>query len=143
MRGISAKVAQTVPEDVDPRLRGRTYAIPFQEIWETALELANRRGWTVKESDDEQGVIVGEARSLILRWVADVEVRIGLDENGQTRVDVRSSSRKGFADLGRNARRINRFLRRLDKSLVRKHKQLQKQRQKQEQELQQAARRSA
>lgn len=141
VRGISSKVAQTVPDDVDPRLRGRTYSIPFQEVWAAALELANRRGWRVTESDDQEGLIQGEARSLLLRWVADVEVRIGLDENGQTRVDLRSSSRRGFADLGRNARRIGRFLRRLDKAIARKRKQKAKQEQAQHQ--QQAARRSA
>jgi uncharacterized protein (DUF1499 family) len=46
-----------------------------------------------------------------------VWVRLSLDEDGQTRVDMASSSRKGGGDLGTNARRIARFLRTLDARL--------------------------
>jgi hypothetical protein len=45
-----------------------------------------------------------------------VRIRIGLDANGQTRVDVRSASRSR-RDWGSNARRIDRFLRALDAKL--------------------------
>lgn len=121
LRGISANVAETAPDDADPRLRGRTYAVPFEEVWQAALGLAQARNrmWQVTLADDHDGVLQVEARSLIFRRMADFEVRIGLDEDGQTRVDVRSASRKGFADLGGNARRIGRFLRKLDKTLKR------------------------
>jgi len=47
----------------------------------------------------------------------DVRIRITLDRNGQTRVDLRSASRKGKGDFGVNARRIGRFLRALDRRL--------------------------
>ena len=121
LRGISANEAETAPDDPDPRLRGRTYAYPYEEVWQTARGLAEGRRymWRVTLADDQDGVLQIEARTVLFRFVADFEVRIGLDENGQTRVDVRSASRKGFADLGGNARRIGRFLRKLDKTLAR------------------------
>ncbi|MGH7469541.1 MAG: DUF1499 domain-containing protein [Longimicrobiales bacterium] len=124
VRAISAKKAETAAEDVDPRLRGRTYAIPFDEVWETALALVKRRrSWHVVTVDDEEGVIRVEAKTFLFRLIADVEIRITLDENAQTRVDSSSASRRGFADWGVNARRIGRFMRKLDKTLVRNRKQ--------------------
>ncbi len=117
LRGLTANSAETNPAARDRRLRGRTYPVPFQHVWTAALALARRRrGWTVLHADDLEGTIRAEARTL-LHFVDDVEIRVGLDENAQTRVDLRSASRVGFADLGKNPRRIGRFLRALDREL--------------------------
>ena len=109
----------TRPDHTDASLRGRRYAIPFDRVWTEALTLASkgRRGWTVTEADDQEGIIRAEARTLVFRFVDDVEVRIGLDADAQTRVDLTSSSRTGRFDFGTNARRIRRFLRKLDRAL--------------------------
>jgi len=119
IRALTANVAETAPEAEDPRLRGRTYAIPFDAVWRAATDLAGSlRGWTVTGSDDCEGIIQAEARTLVMRFVDDVTIRIRLDENAQTRVDMRSASRKGVGDFGTNARRIGRFMRLLDRRLV-------------------------
>jgi hypothetical protein len=124
VRAISTNVAQTAPDDPDPRLRGRTYAIPFDEVWGTALALLKRRrSWQVLSEDDQEGVIQVQTKTVFFRQAGDLEIRITLDEDAQTRVDLRSASRKGFADLGMNARRIGRFLRKLDRTLDRNRKQ--------------------
>jgi uncharacterized protein (DUF1499 family) len=65
-------------------------------------------------ADDGVGDIVAEATSRILRRVDDVEIRVRLDEDAQTRVDMHSEARLGRADLGRNRRRIVAFFRALD-----------------------------
>ena len=103
----------------DPSLRGRTYAIPFDGVWKAALKVSNKqmRGWSVLYIDDQTGVIVAEALRLPWRDKDDVRISIGLDENGQTRVDLRSTSRQGKRDWGRNRRRISSFLRLLDREL--------------------------
>ena len=107
--------AFTDPEADDPRLRGRSYGVPFARVWSAALEVAQHtRGWTVTASDPVAGEIVAEARTRLWKFTDDVWVRLSLDEDGQTRVDMASSSRKGGGDLGTNARRIARFLRTLD-----------------------------
>lgn len=118
-RALTRNGALTHPDHVDPRLRGRTYAIPFDRVWTAALELADGglRRWTVIEADDIDGIIRAEARTLVFRFVDDVTIRISLDADAQTRVDLRSESRKGKADLGTNARRIGRFCRKLDRAL--------------------------
>lgn len=112
--------AATAPDHTDPRLRGRRYAIPFSEVWAAALELADGglRGWTVEHADEIEGVVRATAVSLVFRFVDAVEIRIGLDEDAQTRVDVRSASLQGKWDLGANGRRIRRFLRKLDRTLA-------------------------
>ena len=121
IRAVRVRVAQTAANDPDPRLRGRTYAIPFDRVWDAARGLASGglRRWQLIESDDYEGVIRATSTTFALRMVDDVEIRIGLDQNAQTRVDVRSASRKGIGDLGTNARRIGRFLRALDQKLAR------------------------
>jgi hypothetical protein len=118
-RAISANTAETAPDDPDPRLRGRTYPIPFDQVWQASLALAKGglRGWRCTNADDYEGVIRAEAHTLMMRFVDDVSIQIYLDENAQTRVDMISKSRKGKADLGTNARRINRFFRALDRKL--------------------------
>ena len=118
-RGLTHNRAYTGEDDADPRLRGREYAVPFHDVWEASLAIAEKtRGWTLVASDPRAGEIVAEARTAVWRFVDDVWIRISLDEDGQTRVDMTSASRKGSADLGTNARRIARFLHALDRHLL-------------------------
>lgn len=107
--------AHTRPDHPDTRLRGRAYAVPFATVWTAALETAtSQTRWTVTESDPRAGEIVAESRTLLWRFTDDVRIRVSLDADGNTRVDLESASRKGSADLGTNARRIARFLHGLD-----------------------------
>ncbi|MFP3947508.1 MAG: DUF1499 domain-containing protein [Longimicrobiales bacterium] len=118
--GLTGNEVETGPEHDDPALRGRTYGIPFDMVWRAALRVAEgRRRWTITRRDDLEGRIVIEATTLVFKFVDDMEVNISLDENAQTRVDARSSSRKGKADLGTNARRLRRFFRDLDREVAR------------------------
>jgi uncharacterized protein (DUF1499 family) len=115
-RGLTHNRAFTDDDATDPRLLPRTYAVPFAAVWDAALRIAqSTRGWTVASSDPRAGEIVAEARTTLWKFVDDVWIRVSLDEDGQTRVDVTSASRKGGADLGANARRIARFLHALDR----------------------------
>lgn len=121
-RGLTRSSAATSPEHEDPRLRGRTYAIPFDRVWRAALHLASGGlgRWRMVEADDQRGVIKAEASRLLTGSVDDVLVRISLDRDGQTRVDARSAARNERADLGANARRLRRFFRALDERLTRR-----------------------
>ncbi len=119
-RGLTENAARTEAASPDPRLRGRTYAIPFERVWRAALALAAEPpGWRVVGADDLEGVIRAETTSRLFHRLADVQIRVTLDENAQTRVDARSASRTARADLGANARRLRRFFRRLDRALAR------------------------
>jgi uncharacterized protein (DUF1499 family) len=118
-RALTRNRAVTSPAADDPRLRGRRYAVPFQVVWEHARALVDGglTGWTLVEADDQAGRLQAETRSRLFRFVDDVVLRIGLDEEGQTRLDAVSASRVGRADLGQNARNIHRLCRALDRTL--------------------------
>ena len=117
-RALTTNRAATDPRSDDPRLLGRTYAIPFDQVWTACLVLVERpRHWTLLQANDLDGYLSVECQTPVFKFIDDFEIRIGLDEHAMTRVDVESQSRKGRGDLGSNARRIGRFLRRLDRLL--------------------------
>jgi hypothetical protein len=118
-RRLASDRAYTAPDAANPRLRGRTYAIPFEAVWQASLDLmkGGLRGWNVLEADDEEGVMEGAVQGWFQRFDSGVTVRISLDRDAQTRVDAVSATIAGRADMGTNARRLTRFFRALDQSL--------------------------
>jgi hypothetical protein len=119
VHALTRNDAETAINEADPRLRGRTYAIPFEQVWQAACSLANGglRRWRILQADDYEGLIQAESTTLVFRFVDDVLIRVYLDKNAQTRVDMQSRSRKGGVDFGTNARRIRKFFRALDRRL--------------------------
>jgi hypothetical protein len=116
---IRKNQAHTHPEHPDVGLRGRTYAIPFAQVWAAISHMASGglRGWKTVIADEDLGVLRAHCQAFFLPFVDDVEVRMSLDENAQTRVDMSSAARGSRGDFGRNARRIRRFFRILDKRI--------------------------
>lgn len=116
---LTRNVAFTAPGAEDARLRGRTYPIPFEDVWQACLRLigGGLKRWEVLESDDQEGIIRGRVYGRLERSTSTFTVRVILDANAQTRVDGLSASRVGRADFGVNARRLHRFFRALDKAL--------------------------
>lgn len=118
-QALTRNRVETHPRHQDPGLRGRTYAVPFSRVWKEAEAMASGglRGWTLLQADEDRGLIRAESATPVLRFMDDVEIRLSLDENGQTRVDMTSESRVGKGDLGKNARRVRSFFRTLDKRI--------------------------
>jgi hypothetical protein len=119
LTGLTRNRAETDPRAEDPRLRGRTYAIPFDRVWNAALALCGGGLplWSVLSADDEVGLIRARALTRFFHRPHEVRLKIGLDENGQTRVDATSVLLDRRRDLGANARRIHRFMAELDAKL--------------------------
>ena len=117
--GLTRNVAFTAPGAEDERLRGRTYPIPFEDVWRTSLHLMDGglKRWSLLEHDDEDGIIRGVAEGRLPRSASAVTVRVSLDVDAQTRVDALSASRVGRMDFGANARRIDRFFTALDSAV--------------------------
>jgi hypothetical protein len=116
-RGLPRVDVRTAPTHEDGRLRGRTYAIPFEDVWQAALALSDGalKGWRVISSDDHDGIITAEAHR---RWPAATDrviLRIGLDRDAQTRVDAEAAA-WGETRLSphRTAKHLFRFFRELD-----------------------------
>lgn len=114
--GMTRNVAFTAPDSPDDGLRGRTYIIPFDVVWQAALSLVSGglNGWSLVGADDAEGIIRGRVRSRFQRFESAVTFRISLDRDAQTRVDGMSASHLGRADFGVNARRLRRFFGALD-----------------------------
>lgn len=118
VRGLTEKEAATAPDSEDRRLLGRTYAIPFEDVWQAATALSrDLRGWTMVIANDRTGRIDALARTVFRKTETEVVISIGLDENGQTRVDLAAVTRTERRDFGRCRRLIGLFLRRLDRKL--------------------------
>ncbi len=117
-RALTTNRAFTDPRSEDPRLRGRTYDVPFAVVWNAVLaEVESRPRWTLVEARPVEGEVQAEARTRVWRFTDDVWIRLSLDFRGQTRLDMVSASRVGRGDLGTNARRIARFLHAVDRRL--------------------------
>lgn len=116
VRGLTRNVAFTSPSATDPRLTGRTYAVPFDEIWQASSDLVggDLKRWEVTEADDQDGVIRGVAHGRTSRFTSTITVRITLDRDAQTRVDAMAASHTGRGDLGVNARHLDHFFTALD-----------------------------
>ena len=78
------------------------------DAFRRALEVAEQLGWAIVAQEETRGIIEAVDTTSLLRFKDDVVVRIQPHEEG-SRVDLRSLSRIGRADFGKNARRIMKF----------------------------------
>jgi uncharacterized protein (DUF1499 family) len=97
-----------------PQIAPLTLDLPPDQVYELVRRAARDRGWDVIESARPGGRVgLGRLdavdRTFLLRLADDVTVRIRPRADG-ARIDVRSASRIGQHDLGKNAERIQRFL---------------------------------
>ena len=90
---------------------------PVNETWEVLGETVKRLGWKVASETPpggkgKPGYIEAVDRTLVLGFYDDVVIRVSGDQR-ETRVDVRSASRYGEHDFGRNAQRIRKLFKEL------------------------------
>ena len=104
-------------------LPGRTYSIPFEDVWQGSLRLVRQklRGWSLLHADDLAGIVQAAIKGLHGSLDGTVEIRIALDRNAQTRVDVTAVMPSAVLELGLDERRIRRFLDGLDREALREH----------------------
>lgn len=86
-----------------------------QEAHARALAAANQLGWEVVANDPTSGRVEVVDTTPFFGFKDDVVIRITATETG-SRVDVRSKSRVGKSDVGKNAERIRTFLTRMKKT---------------------------
>lgn len=103
-RGRLAALQQRTYPDLAPL---RLAAAPG-EAFARARDAAHAMGWTVVAEDAAQGRIEACDRTRWFGFVDDIVVRLRPDGAG-TRVDLRSASRVGISDLGKNRARIRAY----------------------------------
>lgn len=93
-----------------PHLRPLLTTSNPEVTFDKALKLISALGWELVHQDAEAGIIEATDTSFWFGFKDDIIIRIRGVRSG-SRVDLRSVSRVGLADLGVNAERIHTFLR--------------------------------
>ena len=100
-----------------PELQTLNYPQSKSELVEATKQVIDHLGWQLVNIDADQGIIEATDRTMWFGFKDDVIVRI--TDNGSKRlVDIRSKSRVGGSDLGKNAERIHDFTEELDSILT-------------------------
>lgn len=112
----------TYPKDIAARVRSAypdlgtlELPIPPDQALSRCEQAARALGWEQIRVDRQARTLLAQETTDWFRFVDDVVVRVRPSASGSV-VDVRSKSRDGRGDLGANARRIRRFLARLEGS---------------------------
>lgn len=105
-----------------PQITGRRYTTSPDIVFAEIDRMIADDGWSSVHragtlQEDEEVSVEGIVRSPILRFPADVVIRL-TDEGDSTYVDMRSASHYGRHDLGGNARFIGGFLTDLDAAML-------------------------
>ena len=82
---------------------------PPSETFDAALKLVEEMGWKIIDVDATNGRIEASDTSFWYGFTDDIVIRV-VEENGSSRVDIRSLSRVGKSDVGVNAARIRSYI---------------------------------
>jgi len=96
-----------------PKIRPLVVGDSKEVVFGEALATAKSMGWKIKEEDLASGRIDATDTTFWYGFDDDITIRLRESEGGGTIVDVRSLSRVGGSDLGKNAQRVGAFLEKL------------------------------
>jgi uncharacterized protein (DUF1499 family) len=120
---LRAEAPNGVDYVTDPAEQAKAYGdietfrspLPTGELFDQALAAAEAQGWEIVASSRDEGRIEATDTTLWFGFKDDVVIRVASEETGGSRLDIRSMSRVGKSDLGKNAERIRAFLAALPK----------------------------
>ena len=99
--------------DAYPDLKTLSYAQSQSELVKATEQAVNNLGWDLVNSDVDKGIVEATDSTMWFGFKDDVVVRV--TDNGNERLlDIRSKSRVGGSDLGKNSERIHNFINELD-----------------------------
>ncbi len=100
-----------------PDLQTLTYAQSKSELIKAAQQAMENLGWELVNTDADKGIIEATETTAWFGFKDDVIIRV-IDNDSERLVDIRSKSRVGQSDLGKNAARIHSFIEELDSVLA-------------------------
>lgn len=106
----SADTNQALQKEFYPDVVTLTVAASPSEVLQRIEQVAQELGWEVTSVDGNTGIVEATDTSFWFGFVDDVTVRARATTEGTTVIDVRSVSRVGKSDLGKNAERIRSFI---------------------------------
>lgn len=92
--------------DIQPLTLNKSPEQAFQRI-EKLVKV--QPGWVITHRDNKKRILEGEVTTSFFRFIDDFVIQVS-DQDGKSRVDMRSKSRDGLVDAGVNAKRIRAFL---------------------------------
>lgn len=97
--------------EIYPDIQPLTVAGPLHEVAERSAIIGEAMGWTVvaEESADGTARIEASDRTDWFGFTDDVVITLRETERGLVRIDMRSVSRIGISDIGKNADRLRQF----------------------------------
>ncbi|MGE6246521.1 DUF1499 domain-containing protein [Psychrobacter proteolyticus] len=100
-----------------PDLQTLTYTQSKSELIEASNQAIENLGWELVNTDVDKGIIEATETTAWFGFKDDVIIRV-IDNDSERLVDIRSKSRVGQSDLGKNAARIHSFIEELDSALA-------------------------
>lgn len=82
---------------------------PAEELYQKALATVREMGWDVVSQAPDEGRIEATDTTIWFGFKDDIVIRIAAEGTG-SKLDMRSMSRVGKSDLGKNAERIRAFM---------------------------------
>lgn len=101
---IAAKQQAAYPDIVPLEI-----SVPQGKAFRLTLDAARSLNWEIVDADQQEGRIEATDTTFWFGFKDDIVIRITPSGQG-SRIDVRSASRVGRSDLGTNAKRIRRYL---------------------------------
>lgn len=100
-----------------PEIKTLSYSQPKAELVGAVEQAVKNLGWELVNTDVSQSIVEATDTTMWFGFKDDVVVRIN-DQGGDSVVDIRSKSRIGGSDLGKNAERIHALIEELDTVLA-------------------------
>ncbi len=99
----------TMQREAYPAIVPWTSRLPYGQLFDNAIAVANNEGWRIAAAVPEEGRIEATDTTFWFGFKDDIVIRIRPQGDG-SRLDIRSASRVGLSDVGTNAARIGCFL---------------------------------
>ena len=96
-----------------PDLQTLTYSQSKPELVEASKKAVENLGWELVNTDADKGIVEATETTAWFGFKDDVIIRV-TDNDSERLVDIRSKSRIGKSDLGKNAARIHALIEELD-----------------------------
>lgn len=92
-----------------PEIRTQLFAQPIENVYAAAEQTVDAMGWERVSTGADENTIEATDTTLWFGFKDDVVIRLTAKDD-DTLVDMRSKSRVGRSDLGKNAERVNAFM---------------------------------
>ncbi len=96
---LTTNVAETADDHVFPELRTPVFNAGADKLYQRVLYVAGKSGWTVAAHDSDNQNANFVVRSPMFLFEDDVFIQVQFVDMDHSSLYVRSSSRKGHADL--------------------------------------------